>query len=347
MPRKTILLLCCLLGTWAAQAQPVAPTTAAPWALLTIADGDVTVLRGRMRFTAAEGQRLEPQDIVHTAGDARVARLEFGDGQVLDLGPATQVLLQAQGAAWPKERAATAYVARGWAKLRAPRGAAAPASAGLASATLDIAPAEGGTVLARIEAQAAFAYVESGRAALLEYRGGLAPRGLSIGEGQAYSRAAGGDGALARPTPAQLGATPRALADSLPLRAALWQNRASPLPDAMQAAQAGDTAPWMDSEPALRATMRARFADAPTGQHARHAQFAAAKPARRAVAKAAAPARVALLAPTRLNAAARAAPERLALSGGLVAERLAEPTLPSSPAAAPARRTQARAIVEL
>ena len=357
MPRKTILLLCSLLAALAVQAQPVAPAIAAPWALLTIADGDVTVLRGRMRFTAAEGQRLEPQDIVHTAGDARVARLEFGDGQVLDLGPATQVLLQAQGAAWPKERAATAYVAHGWAKLRAPRGVALPAGGsgpGLASAMLDVAPAEGGTVLAHIEAQAAFAYVESGRAALLEYREGLAPRGLSIGEGQAYSysRTASGGAALARPTATQLGATPRALADSLPLRAALWQRRAAPLPDAMQAALAGDTALWMDSEPALRAVMRARFAEAshaPNAQRAKQGQLAAAKSARRVVAKAnpRAPARLALLAATRLKEAASPVPERLALSGSLMAERLAAPATPGLPAPTPVRRTQARAGIEL
>ena len=351
MSCKSILLLCSLLSALAAQAEPVAPPNAAPWALLTIADGDVTVLRGRMRFAAAEGQRLEPQDIVHTAGDARVARLEFGDGQVLDLGPATKVLLQPSGAAWPKERAVTAYIAQGWAKLRAPRGALQPRAPGLASALLDISPAEASTVLAHIEAQAAFAYIESGQAALLEYRGDLAPRALQLGEGQAYSRGnAGARGSTtSRPAAAQLGATPRALADSLPLRAALWQRHAAPLADATQTAQAAELAPWLESEAALRAGLRARFADPA------RASRAAGKLARLALAKARAPARVAVLAAARLHEAAPAAPERLVLSGSLVVERLAERANPPATAtataaattAAPARRTQARAGINL
>jgi hypothetical protein len=264
---KTLALMEVLLATWVA-ATPAAAISAWPpgadapsLALLTIADGEVAVLRGRMRFVAVEGQHLLAQDIVHTSAATRVARLEFSDGSVLDLGPATQVLLSPQGGAWPKERPAMAYVVRGWAKLRAPRAADGASATGLASAWLDVAAPQGGVVLARIEPQAAFAFVESGRAQLVEYRAARAPRELALGEGHAYQRDAGAELGIAslRPAAAVLRATPRALADALPLRAASFAQRPEPPVPPLQPLAPGDTAAWLDTEPALRAAMHARF----------------------------------------------------------------------------------------
>lgn len=313
---KTLALMEVLLATWVA-ATPAAAITASPpvadapsLALLTIADGEVAVLRGRMRFVAVEGQRLLAQDIVHTSAATRVARLEFTDGSVLDLGPATQVLISPQAGAWPKERAAMAYVARGWAKLRAPRVADGAAAAGLASAWLDVAALQGGVVLARIEAQAAFAFVESGRAQLVEYRAARAPRELALGEGHAYQRDAGAELGIAslRPAAALLQATPRALADALPLRAASFAQRPEPPAPPLQPVAPGDIAAWLDTEPALRAAMHARFVAA-TPPAARGIEprmdpalkSAAAKPARaRPPAATLAPGRIAQLGHQRL-----------------------------------------------
>lgn len=194
MGRTTIIAILGLWATFAARAAAPEPAAAParPWALLTIADGEVSVLRGRLRLAAAEGLQLEPQDIVRTEAATRVARVEFSDGSVLDLGPATQALLQPQGRAWPKERTASAYLAQGWAKLRTPRAVAPAQRGGLASATLDLATPEGGVVLAHIAPEAAFAFVEAGRAQLLEYRGAREPRELALGEGHAYTRRAAG-----------------------------------------------------------------------------------------------------------------------------------------------------------
>lgn len=315
MGRTTIIAI---LGLWAAfAAQSAAPVPAAaparPWALLTIADGEVTVLRGRLRLAAAEGLRLEPQDIVRTDAAARVARLEFSDGSVLDLGPATQVLLQPQGRAWPKERAASAYLAQGWAKLRTPRAAGHVSPGGLASATLDLATPDGGVVLAHVTREAAFAFVEAGRAQLLEYRGTRELRELALGEGHAYTRSAAGEigTAVLRPTAAQLRATPRALTDSLPLRAAQWAQRAAPALAAGEPVQPSDIALWLDTEPALRSGLRARFTGSP-----RKGGATAAK------AKASSTPRLAVLAPARLFGNTAIAAQRDATPALATSERV-------------------------
>jgi hypothetical protein len=335
MGRTTIIAILGLLATtFAARAAAPEPAAVAarPWALLTIADGEVTVLRGRLRLAAAEGLRLEPQDIVHTDAAARVARVEFGDGSVLDLGPATQALLQPQGRAWPKERVATAYIAQGWAKLRTPRAAAQANPGGLASATLDLATPDGGVVLAHITPTAAFAFVEAGRAQLLEYRGTREPRELALGEGHAYTRSAAGEigTAVLRPTPAQLRETPRALSDTLPLRAVQWAQRAAPALAAGEPVQASDVALWLDSEPALRSSLRARFTDSARGAGKSSVRAVAHVPspsktaalAKPAKAKAASISRLAVLAPARLSANAATTPERDAAPALLSSERV-------------------------
>jgi hypothetical protein len=165
-------------------------------------------------------------------------------------------------------------------------------------------------VLARIEAQAAFAFVESGRAQLVEYHAARAPRELALGEGHAYQRDAGAELGIAslRPAAASLRATPRALADALPLRAVSFAQRPEPPAPPLQPVAPGDTAAWLDAEPALRAAMHARFVSA-TPPAARGIgprtgpalKSAAAKPARtRPPAATLAPGRIAKLGHQRL-----------------------------------------------
>jgi hypothetical protein len=339
---KAIFLFSGLLAATLAQAATPTEQPAAASALLTIADGEVTLLRGGARFAAGEGQRLEPMDIVHTASATRVARLEFDDGTVLDLGPATQVLLNPGGAAWPKDRTVAAYVAQGWAKLRTPAGAAAQRQGGLASATLDLATPGGGVVLARIDRQGTFTFVESGRAQLVEHLAPREPRMFELGEGHAYSRAHTADvgTAVLRPSPAQLRETPRALTDNLPLRADKWARSAQPaLPDP-QALVAGEIERWLDTEPALRSLLRTRFFG-PT----RIARPAGSRNTAGAPTRITKPGRMAVLTPKR--PAPATAIEHHALAQSLpvesssalaisteepVADLLTAPTLPARPA---------------
>jgi hypothetical protein len=346
---KAIYLLIGLLTATLAQATTAAEDPVRASALLTIADGEVTLLRGRARFAAAEGQRLESMDIVHTASATRVARLEFDDGSVLDLGPATQVLINPGDAAWPKNRSATVYVAQGWAKLRTPAGAAAQRQIGLASATLDLATPSGGVVLAHIGRQGNFAFVESGRAQLVEHLPQREPQIFELGEGHAYSRADAADAGSAtlRPSLAQLRETPRALADNLPLRADQWARNAAPALPEPQALVAGEVERWLDTEPALSSALRTRFFGPtriarPAGSRTAGASARISKPGRVAVLT-----RKRLAPATAIEHHALARPVDGEYSSALaigteepVADLLASTTLPARPAAALGARTR-------
>src|SRR4051794_65841 len=70
-----------------------------PIGVFTIIEGEVTVLRDAHEFRAAEGVPLRAEDIVRSRETARLARIELPDGTALDLGPATELLLQPQALA--------------------------------------------------------------------------------------------------------------------------------------------------------------------------------------------------------------------------------------------------------
>jgi hypothetical protein len=234
-----------------AVAWPAMAVAAEPRALLTITDGPVQVLRGAQKFDAAEGLGLADDDIVRTTAASRVARIEFADGRALDLGPATQVLLlsdraaQAQG--WS---GASAVLLAGWAKLSA--------GAAVSRLVLPHAVVAGdarGVLLAHSAADgAALAFAESRGLALVPRGAGGAE--VSLREGESWSRDAAS--AAVRVT-ARLGGlreVPRALADTLPRRAAQWSGgRAAEAADGAPI-DAAELAPWSAAEPQLMALLR-------------------------------------------------------------------------------------------
>ena len=90
---------------------------ATPVGVVTILEGEAFVIRESVKFSAAEGLRVRADDIVHTTQGTSLARIEFTEGGALDLGPATQVLLQPQAFAPDSERPAAFYLKQGWVKL--------------------------------------------------------------------------------------------------------------------------------------------------------------------------------------------------------------------------------------
>jgi hypothetical protein len=218
--------------------------------LLTIADGPAQLLRGALKFDAVEGLALADDDIVRTTTATRVARIEFADGRALDLGPATQVLLLSERAAHAQGWVgATAVVLQGWAKL----------SAGAAVSRLVLAHGvvvgDGrGVLLVHSAADgAALAFAESRSLALVPRGAGGAE--LSLREGESWSRDAASAAVRVTPRLTGLREVPRALADTLPRRAALWDGRAL---DATGGApiDAAELAPWLQAEPQLLALLR-------------------------------------------------------------------------------------------
>lgn len=242
----TLTLLAGLAGPGTAKAQAAA---GAAQPLVTILDGNAVLLRGAGKLQVAEGVRLAPQDIVETAADARLLRIEFADGQALSLGPATRLLIDPR-LAGEKGRAAKVYLLRGWVKLNA---AAKPAAqAPLASPLVDLL-ASGGSVVASVQEATLQVFVEAGELTLQERQAGVAvgaPQKLRSGE--FLARAGTGKSGIAARAPADFVAQmPRSFLDTLPARAALYKDRDTtpkPVGDIAYA----DVQAWMGAEPAVR-----------------------------------------------------------------------------------------------
>ncbi len=240
-------LVALLLSAMLAWAGPVASDAATPAAapILTIVDGEAQVIRESVRFAAVEGLRLEPEDIVHTTDGTRVVRIELGDGAAIDLGPGTRLQLQPRLAAESgADRPSRLYAHSGWFKLTG-------AGLGVTSPRFD-ATDIGGAVVLRVTDEATQAFVESGGLRLVERAASRPALAHALREGEAYVRHGDDAGATTpRPDAAMLKALPRAFTDSLPLRAARFQDRLVAPPAPTEIAYA-DVAPWIHGERALR-----------------------------------------------------------------------------------------------
>jgi hypothetical protein len=230
----------------------------APIGLFTIVDGDVVVLRDTHEFAAAEGQQLRSEDIVRSRDDARLARIELDDGTLLDIGPATELLLQPRALATPLEVGASLYLLRGWLKVSAAAAAKGAALAALASPQFGVTGIAG-TVVVHAAPQASLVFVESGRVEVLDRVAGKPNATRALNDGDAFAvRAATPGVLLRRPPPDLIDGLPRAFTDSLPRRAAQWQGRAVE-PGPQSDPNYAGLAPWLHAEATLRASFVKRF----------------------------------------------------------------------------------------
>lgn len=242
-PRAGLLALLGALPVWCA---------AASIGIVTIAEGEASVVREAQRFAVAEGLRVHDEDIVRTGPDARLLRLELADGSTLDLGPDTELMLQPRAAGRFGERAATLYLMRGWLKVASGAGALT----GIASAAADLHTLAGTAVL-RVAPEAVLVFVESGQARVSEPD---TASEMALAEGDAFVRRGRASATSARRPPADLlQGLPRSFADSLPRRTARWQARPVE-PGAGTPVSYAEVARWIDGEPALRALAVPRFA---------------------------------------------------------------------------------------
>jgi hypothetical protein len=225
--------------------------------VITIKDGELVVLRETREFAATEGLRLRADDIVRSRESTRLARIELDDGTVLDLGPATELLLQPRAFSAASERGLSLYLLQGWLKL----GTASAKSASnvvLAMPQLGVARLTG-SVVVRATPEASLVFVEAGRTDVFERADGRPAGPHSLKDGDAFAARAAQPGALLRRPPADLiDGLPRAFADSLPRRAALWQGRV------VEAGAGGEplyasVAPWINAEALLRPSFVQRF----------------------------------------------------------------------------------------
>ena len=226
--------------------------------VVTIAEGELVVLRETREFPATEGLRLRADDIVRSRDSTRLARIELDDGTLLDIGPATELLLQPRAFSGGAERGLSLYLLRGWLKL-----GTAPAQAAstvvLALPQLGLARVSG-SVVVRATPQASLVFVETGRADVFERADGQPAGPHTLKDGDAFAARATLPGALLRRPPADLiDGLPRAFADSLPRRAALWKGRVTE-PAAGSELSYASVAPWVNAEALLRPSFVQRFA---------------------------------------------------------------------------------------
>lgn len=226
---------------------------AAAGGLVTIVDGEALVLRDTQRFAAAEGLRLRADDILRTGETTRLVRVELEDGRLVDLGPATQLMLLPR--ALTRDGAPAAYLLQGWAKLSGgPKDLAM-----LATPRID-AMRIGGTLIAGVTAEATALFAETGTAELqARRRDPRAASMLPLGEGDALVLPAAGTASRSRLLPPALRPqVPHAFVDTLPRRAERFASRVA-APVAPAEVSYAEIAPWVNAEPALRAAFVQRL----------------------------------------------------------------------------------------
>ncbi|KPF50190.1 hypothetical protein IP87_10345 [beta proteobacterium AAP121] len=214
-------------------------------AVLTLLEGEATLVDGARRVAAVPGVRLKAGTLVETGASTGLLRLEWPDRTVVDLGPATKAMVQPPGFAARNGKAPVLYLLQGWAKLSG----GSEASGGLVTAAFDVLPLQGTAVVQAMRPQPA-AFAETGTLVLVE-RPSAKRQTLPTGGWW-------GGRLEARPPAGWMGGVPRAFRDTLPLRADTFKDRAftpAPLPAPTYEALAD----WLGAEPALRRDFPRRF----------------------------------------------------------------------------------------
>ncbi|MFO1217350.1 MAG: hypothetical protein U1E89_03090 [Burkholderiaceae bacterium] len=189
--------------------------------MITILEGDALIVRGAGRVRAAEGVRLAVGDIVET-GNGAFAQVEFADQSVLDLGPATRVMI---GGSPRLKLDKTLYALAGWFKLTNARKDPAARGWEFRSPLLEFGLLPPVVVLQLKPAEVSL-FAERGEVKLAERGAGAAAGVVGVKSGTFYRRAAGARGtAAASPSAAFVAEMPRAFRDSLPLRAERFKDR--------------------------------------------------------------------------------------------------------------------------
>lgn len=233
--------------------------SAAVPALVSILQGDATLVRQTTRYALAEGVALADGDIVETAADAFM-QIEFEDGTIIGIAEKGRLLLKPQITA-PRTTSAAPqfYLLEGWIKLTTvPK---APAEfAFLAPAFELVSP--GATIVARVRPAKGYElFVESGSARLVVRAAVSGLKGNDF-----VNQAANAD----KPTiGANLGGEflqllPRQFRDRLPTRAALFAGRIV-APKPVGPIEYADVRAWLHAEPGVRLALskqwRPRAAD--------------------------------------------------------------------------------------
>jgi hypothetical protein len=245
MPSSRLRLLLAALLAGCAVAAAAAPR--AP--LVTMLDGDATLLRDGARFALAEGVRLQAGDLLATGPGTRLLRVEFAGGLGLAFGPGSRAMLTPD---LGDDMRGGVYLLSGWVKLAAPAGVSGAVRSPLADTDTTA-----GTLILDVQPDAAQVFAETGPSRVQPRATGAPAQALKSGE-MLTLPAGGGKPVLARgASPAFVQSMPRTFMDSLPPRFAAFSADVAPrrLGDMSYA----DAQPWIDAEAPLRRVFAERW----------------------------------------------------------------------------------------
>jgi hypothetical protein len=246
---KLAVWLCVLACPWSAWAN-------VPLATATIVDGEAIVVRDTSRLQLAEGVRLAKDDIIETTDKARLVRIEFSDGLMLDLGPSTRVLLAPRLSGDKGRAQSQLHLLSGSAKLTLAKGRP-PAADVLSSPAFDVTGMVRSAVFI-VQPTEAYAFAESGELVLRERAGAKAGAIHSLKASEFFAQPGGDKSSLTtRPTPNFIQRLPRPFVDALPSRVALFKDR-DVLPKRLGDIGYADVADWIDAD-GLRAGFVTRW----------------------------------------------------------------------------------------
>lgn len=224
-----------------------APTRAAEIAgVVTILEGDAVAIRGLSQFALAEGTRVLSNDLLQTGKNAFV-RVEFTDGAIVDLGPASRA--QANRPTLRRFDRPAFYLLSGWLKFSATK-LGKGAKGAIASPQFDALALQGETVL-RVEGAAGEVFAESGPLQVIDRRHSAAAT-IALKSGD-FVTLRNEETVKVFPRPARdfVAALPRPFEDLLPSRVARFQGREVPAKPTGAFSYA-EVEPWLDAEPMIR-----------------------------------------------------------------------------------------------
>ena len=224
--------------------------TAAPRApLVTMLDGDATLLRDGSRYALAEGVRLQAGDLLMTGSQTRLLRVEFPGGLGVAFGPASRAMLTPD---LGDDMRGGVYLLSGWAKLAAPSGVSGAIRSPLADTDTT-----GGALILSVQPDAAQAFAETGPSRVQSRVPDAPPQALKSGEMLALP-AGGAKPVLGKGvSQAFVQAMPRVFMDSLPSRLSAFP--ADVPPHRLGDMSYADAQPWIDAEAPLRRVFAERW----------------------------------------------------------------------------------------
>ena len=245
------------LATALCIAVATAATAAEPPAIVTLLEGQASLLRGTTRFAVAEGVHLQTGDIVEL-GEKGLTQIGFADGAIIGLGPRSRFYAGSLAAATAKGAVPDFYLMQGWTKFTGGK------SAGPFHYTTPLFGliAADATVVAGLTDAEGSLFVETGEVRLAEGFVKASPTSpVRVRGGEYYSRKADQKGVIqARVAPGFVAAMPKSYLDNLPARYAKFKDR-EVAPRRIEELTYADVEMWLKSPLEIRRPIMRRFID--------------------------------------------------------------------------------------